>query len=208
MGDADSQASKSDSVLNLPTPTPTFNDTATDDRSFAREVLRLVNGQTEDAYEESLRNQAKEYGASLLANQCHNQSKPNSTLTASTHPRRSTSADSQASRSTGLTSNFSRTSKDQVFGRITVSRQSNRSSLSIKDYDSILSHAQPHRRLSLNLSSPATQPQTPSQSTFSLPLDTPPESSSRKHLIRGLSKLKLRRTDSSSSLKIGNSRKE
>lgn len=194
--DQDSERPRSDSALDNTTPTPT-NSSLADSHRFAHEVLQLIDGQTEDTYEETLVAQAREVGVPYPADLDGDAaSKPTSTLTASTSARRSTSVDSRAS--TGLTSNFSRGSKEQVpFGTISITRQDRRTSgnsLCIKDYDAILDNA---RRLSLNIS-----PQiSPAQSTFSLPASSSTESSPRRSIIRGLNKLRLRRPDSNGSSK-------
>lgn len=173
------------------------------DDDFAREVLRLAQGQTVECYDNQVKHQAQLLGISLPAEKLNDNSKPTSTTTYISQARRSLSNESQASQSTGLTSNLSRTSREHEALLYPTPRSSDRrisgTSVSIKDYDSILSHAKhDYHRLSLNFSPPAT----PSPSTFSLPLSSSRESSPRRHLIRSLSRLRLhRRSGSSSSVK-------
>lgn len=172
---------------------------------FALEVLRLAEGQTVEAFEEDLKSQAQDLNLdiALLENASKaKEPKATTTLTNSTHPRRSISSGSQASHSTDFT-DASRLSRDYPHGRSRANRgrRSSNTSTSIKDYDSIVNHARyDFRRSSFNF---ATSPIiSPSPSTFSLSSvwSRSRESSPKRHIItRGLSRLRLRRTDSGDS---------
>lgn len=175
------------------------------DDEFAREVLRLAQGYSIHHFDEDLKQLAQELGVAITpsgsdAVNGFSNSKPTSTLTTSSPCRRSNSTESQTSQSTGLTADYLRTSKEHPALHHTspnYDRRSSGTSLSIKDYDSILSNAKTdHRRLSLNFSPPITA----SPSTFSLPNPSSREGSPRRSLIRGLSRLSFRRSGSSGSL--------
>ena len=175
------------------------------DDCFAREVLRLAQGQNIECYDNDLRHQARQLGIALAGEKLNGASSlPTSTLTFISETRRSISAESQASQSTGMTSNLSRTSKEHepLLLPSYTPRNENRKSttaVSIKDYDSLLSHVKPEkRRYSLNLSPIIT----PSPSSFSLPSSLSRESSPRRNLIRGLSRLRFRRSESSPSASV------
>lgn len=202
------------------------------DDGFAREVLRLAQGQDVECYDSNLKHQAQQLGIGVettLDQTSQPASTSTSTSTYISDARRSISVESQASQSTGLTSNLSRTSreeqpllptcniysprtekepggyssrneKEHIYSPRNEKRQST-PTVSIKDYDSILSQAKhDYRRLSLNLSPPIT----PSPSSFSLPLSSSRESSPRRHLIRGLSRLRFHRRSESSSSSVKN----
>ncbi|KAI5199565.1 hypothetical protein E4T39_06122 [Aureobasidium subglaciale] len=172
---------------------------------FAREVLRLAEGQTVEDFEKDLTSQARglDIDITLLGDAPKVKNlKATSSLTSSTHPRRSISTGSQASHSTDFT-DASRISRDcpHARPRLTRGRRSSATSASIKDYDSIVNHARfDFRRSSFNF---ATSPIiSPSPSTFSLSSvwSRSRESSPKRHIItRGLSRLRLRRTDSGDS---------
>ncbi|KAI4722566.1 hypothetical protein E4T48_01162 [Aureobasidium sp. EXF-10727] len=175
------------------------------DDEFALEVLRLAEGQTVEAFEQDLKNQAQNLNIdiALLENASKTkESQATSSLTSSTQPRRSISTGSQASHSTDFT-DASRISRDcpNARTRQVRGRRSSATSTSIKDYDSIVNHARfDFRRSSFNF---ATSPIiSPSPSTFSLSSvwSRSRESSPKRHIItRGLSRLRLRRTDSGDS---------
>jgi hypothetical protein len=172
---------------------------------FALEVLRLAEGQTVEAFEEDLKSQAQDLNIDITLLESASKAreiKATSSLTSSTHPRRSISSGSQASHSTDFT-DASRMSRDCQQGRTRPNRgrRSSAASTSIKDYDSIVNHARfDFRRSSFNF---ATSPIiSPSPSTFSLSsvFSRSRESSPKRHIItRGLSRLRLRRTDSGDS---------
>ncbi|KEQ98388.1 hypothetical protein AUEXF2481DRAFT_36900 [Aureobasidium subglaciale EXF-2481] len=172
---------------------------------FAREVLRLAEGQTVEDFEKDLTSQARSLDINTtLPEDAQKIKNPNATssLTSSTHPRRSISTGSQASHSTDFT-DASRISRDcpHARPRPTRGRRSSGTSVSIKDYDSIVNHARfDFRRSSFNF---ATSPIiSPSPSTFSLSSvwSRSRESSPKRHIItRGLSRLRLRRIDSGDS---------
>ncbi|KAL1301432.1 hypothetical protein AAFC00_005686 [Neodothiora populina] len=201
-----------------------------DDELFAREVLRLAQGQTIEQYDSNLRHQARESGIALPPGKFNNHtinnnnnnnnnnndisnndnsSKPGSTATLLSQTRRSISSASQASRSTGLTSNVSRTSRDHDGGVVSPAptprneKRKSATSMFVRDYEFLTSqqNSEEYRRLSLNLSPHVT----PSPSTFSLPLSSSSptqssrESSPRRNIIRSLSKLRLHRTSRSNS---------
>lgn len=167
--------------------------------SFAKDVLELNHGDTEDLLDERLRLAAQELGlhaeALRLSREGVKASSTN-TVCSSDVVRRSESIGSRASRSTGLTSNFSDFSRDPA-----SLRGKPRGSLSFRDYDSFLSRGSlSERRDSLSF----TPPLTPSQSTLSLALSSPPDASPKKHFrkLRGLSMLKLNRNGSDASLPL------
>lgn len=170
------------------------------DDEFAREVLRLAQGQTVDDYDHELKMQARECGIALPDDNLNHSFGPRSSLTFVSPPRRSTSA---ASNSTGLTSDLSRSSRENSNSWLrsptlrSDKRLSTASQLSIKDYDSILSHARfDHRKLSASFSPPLT----PSHSCYSLPVASSSRESSPKRLVlRSLSRLRLHRRGGSSS---------
>ncbi|KAM0717878.1 hypothetical protein Q7P37_006210 [Cladosporium fusiforme] len=171
--------------------------------SFAKDVLELSDGDTEDALGERLSALAQELGlhaeALSLSKDTTATAKAASTNTvaSSAYPvRRSESIGSRTSRSTGLTSNFSDLSRDPAH-----LRGKPRASLSFRDYDSFLSRGSlSERRDSLSF----TPPLTPSHSSLSLALSSPPDASPRKHFrkLRGLSMLKLNKSGSSTSLPL------
>lgn len=164
------------------------------ERSYVQEVLMLEGGETEEQMEEErLLGEARELGLEVMIEQLQLQKPLSSHTSSSVAPRRSESIDSRASQSTGLTSNFSEFSRDQYHPN---GVRSARASLSFRGNDSLLSRSMGNGRHSQAISPPAT----PSQSTFSLPLSSP-SSSPLKHFrrIRGLSMLKLGRSDSNSS---------
>ncbi|TIA70437.1 hypothetical protein D6C83_01196 [Aureobasidium pullulans] len=175
------------------------------DDEFAREVLRLAEGQTVEDFETDLKNQAQHLDidiASLENTLKDKGQKATSSLTSSTHPRRSISTGSHGSHSTDFT-DASRISRDCPHARARPGRgrRSSATSVSIRDYDSIVNHARfDYRRSSFNF---ATSPIiSPSPSTFSLSSvwSRSRESSPKRHIItRGLSRLRLRRTDSGDS---------
>ncbi|KXT13598.1 hypothetical protein AC579_8498 [Pseudocercospora musae] len=169
------------------------------DLSYLLEVLNIADGETEDQLDERLRTEAKELGVDVESQYVSDQQH---CRTPWAEPcRRSESVDSHTSRSTGMTSTFSDLSKDH--GRIPAERRRSRASLSFRDYDAFMSRGVPKGRHSMCFSPPST----PSHSTFSLPLSSPPSptSSPKKHFrrIRGLSMLRLHRSDSAQSLAEG-----
>jgi hypothetical protein len=182
---------------------------ATDDRplplplddfetSYAKNVLGLDYGESEEALDEKLSILAGELGlhAEALRLSTESAKAPSTNTFASSNVvRRSESIGSRASRSTGLTT-FSDFSKDP-----SCLRGKGRASLSFRDYDSFLSRGSlSERRDSLSF----TPPLTPSQSTLSLALSSPPDASPRKHFrkLRGLNVLKLNRAGSDTSLPL------
>ena len=164
--------------------------------AYLTDVLRLQAGVTEAQWDEDLRGEAREFGVEVNV-QAEDQHKSHNAkpLAADTARRSQESVASRTSQSTGLISNFSDVSRDQHIhphGRI-----QGRASSSIQDYDIFLARGSVHGRQSLSYSPPST----PSQSTFSLLLSSP-ESPPKKHFrrIRGLSVLRLHRTESNISL--------
>lgn len=168
--------------------------------SFARDVLELEYGDTEDALDERLRIIAQELGLhaeALRLSKEDAKAASTNTFGSSDVVRRSGSIGSRASRSTGLTSNFS-----DFCNRDPASlRSRKKDSLSFRDYDSFLSRGSlSERRDSMSF----TPPLTPSRSSLSLALSSPSEASPKKHFrkLRGLSMLKLNRNGSDSSLPL------
>lgn len=162
------------------------------ERSYELEVLQLPNGSNEDDLDTKCTAEARElgiepYGMAVLQELAANFSG----LTVSNAPRRSASIGSRGSHSTGLTSDVSRSSKEQQHVqnglpyRPVRHRTSSRVSLSVKDYDAVVGHIKPSSRSSS--STPAT---TPPQSTTSLPLGSPRRHFSRMRGLSQWSKLK------------------
>lgn len=165
--------------------------------SYARDVLELGDGDGEDGVDERLRAEARQLGLEEDARHLAKETAHSTNTVGSEKVRRSESIGSRASRSTGLTSNFSDVSRDP---HAIAHRSKPRSSLSFRDYDTFLSRGTLNGgRSSISFSSPPT---TPAASTLSLALSSP-EGSPKKHFrrLRGLSMLKLHRVGSSSSLK-------
>lgn len=181
------------------------------DDEFAREVLRLAEGQSVEDFEEDLKTQAQNLDidiTSLDRLQENNVPKATPSLTSSTQPRRSVSTGSRASHSTDFT-DTSRFSKDYPHTRTRPNRgrRSSAASVSIKDYDSIINHARfDFRRTSFNFStSPIISP-SPSSFSLSSVWSRSRESSPKRHIIRGLSRLRLKRADSGDSHRGGRER--
>ena len=162
------------------------------ERSYEVEVLQLLDGSNEDDLDSKCTAEARElgiepYGMAILKELASNFSG----LTVTSAPRRSASIGSRGSHSTGLTSDVSRSSKEQqhshngILYRPVRHRTSSRVSLSVKDYDAVVGHIKPSSR-SLS-STPAT---TPPQSTTSLPLGSPRRHFSRMRGLSQWSKLK------------------
>ncbi|KAK4543449.1 hypothetical protein LTR36_005592 [Oleoguttula mirabilis] len=165
------------------------------DASYLQDVLRLPAGKTEEQMDAELRADAKVLGVDTDALAQHEPRAPLASAFSSGRPRRSQeSVTSKGSRSTGLVSSCSDTSREQPYQS---SRGWSRASLSFRDYDAFLARGLANGRQSMSFSPPST----PSQSTLSLPLSSP-ESSPRRHFrrIRGLSMLRSSRGGSSNSL--------
>lgn len=171
------------------------------DGEFTREVLHLAEGHSLQKYDQDLKRQALEFGVTPLGDGAIHgltNSKPAST---SSPYHGSTSNGSQTSQSTGLTADHLRTSKEHPPSNCANScldRRSSGTSVSIKDYDLIVSNAKnDHRRTSLNFSPMvASSPHTsPSPDTSSL--DKP----RKQTLLRNLGQLTLRKSSSNPSLK-------
>lgn len=163
---------------------------------FALRVLQLAPGEDEAVYDARLALQAKDYGVSTTT-----ASSPKSPFlaTASKHTRRSTSTGSQESGLSNLTFDIGKPAERTPLSKLydlTSERRGSATSSSFKDHDSVLGRVRFNGRRSLNLSPPPTPPQT-SPLSF---MTARAESSPRRNLMRGLSRLKLRRTESTSGL--------
>ena len=179
----------------LPAGSASFLHESEDD--FARLVLQLARDETESSYEQSLQSQAREYGVPLA-------SQPNPDLSHPQHPapstsRQSVSTTSRNSFASDLTFDLaprprSRYDKHRA---IPNGRRGSETSSSTRDYDSVLGHARPNGWQTFNQS----PPKTPSPSSVSIAHSAPAQPSSRKQFIRGLSRLKLRRSESGGSNK-------
>ena len=169
------------------------------DLAFLLEVLK-TDGQSEHELDEKLKMEAKQLGVDVDTEAVMG-SRQSLRTYCSDYSRRSESIDSRASQSTGLVSTFSDCSKDQTISD--GHQRRSRASLSFKDYDSFVSRGVPNGRHSISFSPLST----PSHSTFSLPLSQPasPDVSPRRHFrrIRGLSLLRLHKSDSLTSLADG-----
>ena len=170
-------------------------DTADDD--FARQVLQLAHGDTEDAYHARIASFAIEHGVSEPSSTAP--ARPAQLSPSASYTRRSNSTDSQASVESSLTFDLSKRS-NRVSARAVHPSQDRRrgsaASASTRDYDSSKSDA----RSSANTSFAPSHPTTPSQSTVSRPTPPTHSTSTWKTLIRGLSRLRLRRADSANSV--------
>ncbi|KAI5364643.1 Putative Zinc finger, RING/FYVE/PHD-type [Septoria linicola] len=166
---------------------------------YLLDVLK-VDGETEDDLDERLKTEAKQVGLDIEVDHVAD-SKHLFRTYRSEYSRRSESIDSRASQSTGPASTFSDCPKDQTIYDSQPHRS--RASLSFRDYDSFVARGVPNGRHSISFSPLST----PSYSTFSLPLSQPtsPSASPRRHFrrIRGLSLLKLHRSESQTSLSDG-----
>jgi len=175
---------------------------------FAREVLRLAEGQTIESHEDQIKQQAQQLGIHLPLSLPSPTDKDKGEV-----KRRSVSLESRVSHSTGPTS--TRISKDDhnatlslAFGNIhddedDDGKSRSTTAVSIKDYDSILSHARRSSRRSHNFLPLATHsPSSFSSLPLSLSSSSLGESSPKRQIIRGLSRLRLHcRSVSSSSVK-------
>ena len=179
-------------------PAPPKSDSVIDSVSadFAREVLWLPEGDTQDEYDARLVREAKGCGIAIPEQIApSSEQRPSHTILRS--PSRG-SVDSRSSSSSAQTFDLSKSSRAVSLRRKPTQayhRRGSETSTSAKDYDSVLSNARSSR--SANGSPPATA----SLSSHSLPIRTSNEHGPRKHLIRGLSRLKLRRADSGGSVK-------
>lgn len=113
---------------------PEFNDA-----DYAREVLRLEGGVTEDVYDEALAKEAEKMGItvvrSLSSSQAAYHSMRESAITATSHHARTTSSASQRTISTGLTS---RSSLGDSTPLQTRKRSNLRRSLSFSGYEDLV----------------------------------------------------------------------
>ncbi|KAK0996845.1 hypothetical protein LTS01_006298 [Friedmanniomyces endolithicus] len=160
--------------------------------SYLREVLRLEQDETEDGLENTARALGLDVATLTSLEMASHCGKP---VPSDTSRMSQESVGSRASQSTGFMSTFSDASREhhhQPTARALYS-----SSLSGRDYDAFVNRGAPHGRESVSFSPPST----PSQSTRSLALSSPP-TSPKKHFrrIRGLSMLRLGRTGSNTSL--------
>ncbi|KAL9084585.1 MAG: hypothetical protein Q9165_008011 [Trypethelium subeluteriae] len=156
------------------------------ERSYEFEVLQLTDGSNEDDLDARCTSEARDLGIEPYSMAILQELASSfSGLTVSNPPRRSASIGSRGSHSTGLTSDVSRSSKEQQYGQISIAnrplhhRMPSQISLSVKDYDVVVGHIKSSSR-----STPSTPASTPPQSTTFLPLG-----SSRRHFskMRGLS---------------------
>ncbi|KAF2229050.1 hypothetical protein EV356DRAFT_24710 [Viridothelium virens] len=156
------------------------------ERSYEFEVLQLTDGSNEDDLDARCTSEARDLGIEPYSMAILQELASNfSGLTVTNPPRRSASIGSRGSHSTGLTSDVSRSSKEQQYGQNGVPnrplyhRMPSQISLSVKDYDAVVGQIKPGSR-----STPSTPASTPPQSTTFLPLG-----SSRRHFsrMRGLS---------------------
>ncbi|KAI9708777.1 MAG: hypothetical protein M1820_003732 [Bogoriella megaspora] len=161
------------------------------DRSYEQEVLGLLDGSNEDDLDAKCTSEARDLGILPYKMEILQELASNlSGLTLPASPRRSTSLDSRGSRSTGIISDVSRSSKEQQPSQNSRSqrpvhqRTNSRTSLSVRDYDLAVGHIKPTSKSSL--STPAT---TPAQSTTSLPLGSPRRHFSRMRRISQWSKI-------------------
>ncbi|PNS15985.1 hypothetical protein CAC42_4386 [Sphaceloma murrayae] len=182
----------------LPAPTPPKSDSPVDisDNVFMRRVLRLPASETETIYDFKLSQEATELGLTVTP--------PPVPAPPSHHRRpsiardgRSISIDSFASKSSRPLSDFSK-SWDRTsngFGSLpSYNRRSSAASSSSRSRDSVLSQPIPIVKQSRNASVPPATSRLGRQSP-----ESPQPSSPHRHLIRGLTKLRLRRHDSDKS---------
>ncbi|EON66275.1 hypothetical protein W97_05668 [Coniosporium apollinis CBS 100218] len=137
-----------------------------DDRLYEQEVLGLKEGQTEEKLQDEIAAEARQLGIEpyLLHGVAHT-SKPASTVTISSEHRSSVSLESRGSHSTEFTSDPSRSSKDQADRppSFTNSQRQRPWAPDAKEEDARTS-SRPTVRYSYSYS----EPQTASESTFSL----------------------------------------
>lgn len=181
-----------------PAPLPLKSDSIADiaDHVFMRRVLRLPGSDKESIYDFKLTQEATELGLTVS---------PPPVPTPPSHHRRpsiardgrSISTDSFASKSSRPTSEFSKSWDRTSTGFNSLqsyNRRSSATSSSSRSRDSVLSQPIPIVKQSRNSSVPPTVPRLGRQSP-----ESPQPSSPHKHLIRGLTKLRLRRHDSDKS---------
>jgi len=178
-------------------------------------VLHLADGETAGDYDKRLLSLARQYGiypagADVKA--------PTATGTPPLHAKsqsspvgpRSPSTDSEGSTSSSMTFDLSKRSdkapsidKPRALGAY---RRGSTSSSSAQDHDSVLSNVRSSGPRSLNIRRPVTATPTDatvtaSQSTDTLPAVRDAKQYPKHRLIRGISHLRLRRTDSDNSVK-------
>ncbi|EMC98007.1 hypothetical protein BAUCODRAFT_410536 [Baudoinia panamericana UAMH 10762] len=165
--------------------------------SYLQDVLRLSVDETEDEFEERLRNEAQALGIGIdnpvatleVIDHATQQKKPS--FASDVSRRSSESVVSGASQSTGFMSTFSEQSRDYHRPSIS-SRTTFRSSLSSRDNEATVSRRGVNGAMNGRQSACASPPITPSRSAFSLPLSLPETSPNRRfRRLRGLSMLRL-----------------
>ncbi|KAI9689226.1 MAG: hypothetical protein M1822_000964 [Bathelium mastoideum] len=162
------------------------------ERCYQLEVLQLPDGCNEDDLDAQCTSEARELGIEPYSMAILQELASNfAGLTVSNAPRRSASIGSRGSHSTGLTSDVSRSSKEQQYSRNGSrlrpmrTRTNSKTSLSLKDYDAVVRHIKPE-----SPSSPSTPAMTPPQSSISLPLASPRRHFSRMRTLSQWPKLK------------------
>ncbi|KAK0784783.1 hypothetical protein LTR02_000660 [Friedmanniomyces endolithicus] len=160
--------------------------------SYLREVLRLEQDETEDGLENTARALGLDVATLASLEMGSHSGKP---VPSDTSRMSQESVGSRASQSTGFMSTFSDASREHHHQP--AARAPYSSSLFGRDYDAFVNRGAPHGRESVSFSPPST----PSQSTRSLALSSPPTSPKRHfRRIRGLSMLRLGRSGSNTSL--------
>ncbi|KAK1060108.1 hypothetical protein LTR74_012127 [Friedmanniomyces endolithicus] len=160
--------------------------------SYLREVLRLEQDETEDGLENTARALGLDVATLTSLEMASHSGRP---VPSDTSRMSQESVGSRASQSTGFMSTFSDASREHHHQP--AARAAYSSSLSGRDYDAFVNRGAPHGRESVSFSPPST----PSQSTRSLALSSPPTSPKRHfRRIRGLSMLRLGRIGSNTSL--------
>ncbi len=166
-------------------------------QGYEREVLGLQDDETEQTLDEQYLHNAKDLGIDLQpASPGNTISSCNSTTTVSTKPCRSDSIESRRSCSTGLTSNFSWSSKEIQFPPRLPLRLLSPFTPSVyeQEFDRASSHSSPNSRVSLSLLRDTLR----SNSTPILPY-----ASTRRpfSMIRGFSRLsKIRKSTSTNTI--------
>jgi len=179
--------SKLESQETASTQSRPYIDTQDLEHDFAKHVLDISDNETEGEYEEGLLTKARQYGVFFSADQTASPiiepAHAHPTAHARTH-----STDSGISASSSVTFDLSKGSN-----KFSTQRRGSGTS-TINDHDSILSNV----RRTRGGSHYTSQTTTPSDSTRSLLSKR--SSTIRPSLVRGLSRLRLRRTDSDSSV--------
>ncbi|KAG8629165.1 hypothetical protein KVT40_003030 [Elsinoe batatas] len=187
-----------------PAPPPRKSNSISDvaDNIFMRRILRLTGSEKESTYDFKLTQEATELGLTVSPPPVPTPStpQPHSRRPSVARDGRSVSIDSFASKSSRPTSDLSKSWDRTSTGFNSLqsyNRRGSATSSSSRSRDSVLSQPIPITKQKQSRNSsvpPTTTPRLGRQSP-----ESPQPSSPHKHLIRGLTKLRLRRHDSDKS---------